>query len=174
MPESLGIDFIICDHHQPPEVSALMLMQFLMLFSRTAITRSKVCAVREWHLSSYRQYAKSLISIHGIHLLDFVAVATAADMVPVIDENRTLISFGFKQILNEPRPSFRTIFKNSSLKLEHITTSNVVFTIGPRINAVGRLGDATRAVKFLTSETVEEAEELNECSGKGELQPQEN
>src|SRR4030095_16310959 len=94
------------------------------------------------------------------NLLDFVAVATAADMVPVIDQNRVLINFGFRQIQHNPRPSFATMFKNSGLKLEHITTSNVVFTIGPRINAVGRLGDATRAVQFLTSENISESEEL--------------
>jgi single-stranded-DNA-specific exonuclease len=157
--KSLGIEFIICDHHQPPAElpDAYAILDALQpdceypfkSLCGTGVAFKLIQAVcqklgiESWH-----------------HLLDFVAVATAADMVPVIDENRTLISFGFKQILNEPRPSFKTIFKNSSLKLEHITTSNVVFTIGPRINAVGRLGDATRAVKFLTSETEEEAEAL--------------
>jgi single-stranded-DNA-specific exonuclease len=93
-------------------------------------------------------------------LLDFVAVATAADMVPVLDENRALINFGFKLIKSNPRPSFATMIKNSGFKTEHLTTSNVVFTIGPRINAVGRLGDGTRAVKFLTADNASEAEQL--------------
>ncbi len=157
--KSLGIDFIICDHHQPPAElpDAYAILDALQpdceypfkSLCGTGVAFKLIQAVcKKLGIESWRK------------LLDFVAVATAADMVPVIDENRTLISFGFKQILNEPRPSFKTIFKNSSLKLEHITTSNVVFTIGPRINAVGRLGDATRAVKFLTSETEEEAEAL--------------
>lgn len=157
--KSLGIDMIICDHHQPPEVlpNAYAILDALQAdcnypfksLCGTGVAFKLIQAVcQKLNIDDWK------------NLLDFVAVATAADMVPVIDENRTLISFGFKQILNHPRPSFATIFKNSSLKLEHITTSNVVFTIGPRINAVGRLGDATRAVKFLTSRSIAEAEEL--------------
>lgn len=156
---SLGIDMIICDHHQPPEVlpNAYAILDALQQdcpypfksLCGTGVAFKLVQAVcMKLELDLWHE------------LIDYVAVATAADMVPVIDENRTLISYGFRQILNSPRPCFATIFKNSSLKLEHITTSNVVFTIGPRINAVGRLGDATRAVKFLTSRTVEEADEL--------------
>ncbi|MBZ0202442.1 MAG: single-stranded-DNA-specific exonuclease RecJ [Ignavibacteria bacterium] len=157
--KNLGIDFIICDHHQPPEElpDAYAILDALQQDCQypfkslcgTGVAFKLIQAVcQKLNLDSW------------YNLLDFVAVATAADMVPVIDENRTLISFGFKQILSNPRPSFATIFKNSNLKLEHVTTSNVVFTIGPRINAVGRLGDATRAVKFLTSKTTSEAEEL--------------
>lgn len=156
---SLGIDMIICDHHQPPATlpNAYAILDALQpdcnypfkSLCGTGVAFKLIQAVcKKLELNDWQS------------LLDFVAVATAADMVPVIDENRTLISYGFKQILNNPRPSFATIFKNSSLKLEHITTSNVVFTIGPRINAVGRLGDATRAVKFLTSKSIAEAEEL--------------
>ncbi|MBE2228312.1 MAG: single-stranded-DNA-specific exonuclease RecJ, partial [Ignavibacteria bacterium] len=156
---SLGIDMIICDHHQPPATlpNAYAILDALQpdcnypfkSLCGTGVAFKLIQAVcQKLELNAWQA------------LLDFVAVATAADMVPVIDENRTLISYGFKQILNNPRPSFATIFKNSSLKLEHITTSNVVFTIGPRINAVGRLGDATRAVKFLTSRSIAEAEEL--------------
>jgi len=156
---SLGIDMIICDHHQPPATlpNAYAILDALQpdcnypfkSLCGTGVAFKLIQAVcQKLELNDWQA------------LLDFVAVATAADMVPVIDENRTLISYGFKQILNNPRPSFATIFKNSSLKLEHITTSNVVFTIGPRINAVGRLGDATRAVKFLTSRSIVEAEEL--------------
>jgi single-stranded-DNA-specific exonuclease len=156
---TLGIDFIICDHHQPPEVLPDAYAILDALQQDCDYPFKSLCGTGV-AFKLIQAVCKKLNIDSWFHLLDFVAVATAADMVPVLDENRTLISLGFKQILNEPRPSFRTIFKNSSLKLEHVTTSNVVFTIGPRINAVGRLGDATRAVKFLTSETVEEAEEL--------------
>ena len=157
--KSLGIDMIICDHHQPPEVLPNAYAILDALQSDCNYPFKSLCGT-----GVAFKLVQAVCQKLGIddwqNLLDFVAVATAADMVPVIDENRTLISYGFKQILNNPRPSFATIFKNSSLKLEHITTSNVVFTIGPRINAVGRLGDATRAVKFLTSRSIAEAEEL--------------
>lgn len=157
--KSLGIEFIICDHHQPPEVLPDAYAILDALQPGCEYPFKSLCGTGvAFKLIQAVCLKLNIDSWH--HLLDFVAVATAADMVPVIDENRTLISFGFRQILSEPRPSFSTIFKNSNLKLENVTTSNVVFTIGPRINAVGRLGDATRAVKFLTSETTEEAESL--------------
>ncbi|NOS85989.1 MAG: single-stranded-DNA-specific exonuclease RecJ [Ignavibacteria bacterium] len=156
---SLGIDMIICDHHQPPATipNAYAILDALQADCNYPF--KSLCGTGV-AFKLIQGVCQKLKLDDWQALLDFVAVATAADMVPVIDENRTLISYGFKQILNNPRPSFATIFKNSSLKLEHITTSNVVFTIGPRINAVGRLGDATRAVKFLTSKSIEEAEEL--------------
>lgn len=156
---SLGIDMIICDHHQPPETLPNAYAILDALQQDCTYPFKSLCGTGV-AFKLIQAVCKKLELDDWMGLLDFVAVATAADMVPVIDENRTLISYGFKQILNNPRPSFATIFKNSSLKLEHITTSNVVFTIGPRINAVGRLGDATRAVKFLTSRSIEEAEEL--------------
>lgn len=156
---TLGIDMIICDHHQPPETIPNAYAILDALQADCSYPFKSLCGTGV-AFKLIQAVCQKLELDDWQSLLDFVAVATAADMVPVIDENRTLISYGFKQILNNPRPSFATIFKNSSLKLEHITTSNVVFTIGPRINAVGRLGDATRAVKFLTSKSIEEAEEL--------------
>jgi single-stranded-DNA-specific exonuclease len=158
---SLGIDIIICDHHQPPEMipnafAVLDAMQtdcnypFKSLCGTGVAFKLVQAVCKKLNIDSY------------LKLLDFVAIATAADMVPVIDENRLLIHFGFKQISENARPSFATILKKAGIKPENITTSNVVFTIGPRVNAVGRLGDATRAVKFLTCTNYTEAEEL--CS----------
>lgn len=157
--KALGIDVIICDHHQPPEVLPEAYAVLDPLQPGCEYPFKSLCGTGV-AFKLIQAVCHKLNSDAYHHLIDFVAVATAADMVPVIDENRTLINFGFRQIQTEPRPSFATMFKNSGLKLEHITTSNVVFTIGPRINAVGRLGDATRAVKFLTSETAAEAMEL--------------
>lgn len=157
--KALGIDVIICDHHQPPEVLPDAYAILDPIQPGCEYPFKSLCGTGV-AFKLIQGVCKKLNSDSWHHLIDFVAVATAADMVPVIDENRTLINFGFRQIEHEPRPSFATMFKNSGLKLEHITTSNVVFTIGPRINAVGRLGDATRAVKFLTSETDAEAIEL--------------
>lgn len=157
--KSLGIEIIICDHHQPPEVLPDAYAILDALQSDCSYPFKNLCGTGV-AFKLVQAVCKKLNTDSWHNLLDFVAVATAADMVPVIDENRILINFGFKQILQNPRPSFATIFKNSGLKLERIATSNVVFTIGPRINAVGRLGDATRAVNFLTCENIAEAEEL--------------
>jgi single-stranded-DNA-specific exonuclease len=157
--KSLGIDLIICDHHQAPEILPDAYAILNPLQQDCPYPFKNLCGTGVAFKLIHAICLK--LNIHNWkNLFDYVAVATAADMVPVTDENRILIHFGFNQILKNPRPCFDVIFKKSSLKIEHITTSNVVFTIGPRINAVGRLGDAVRAVNFLTSKSYEQAEEL--------------
>jgi single-stranded-DNA-specific exonuclease len=156
---SLGIDIIICDHHQPPEV----LPQAYAVLDPV----QDDCNYPFKHLCGTGVAFKVIQAIcmklglnNYLKLLDFVAVATAADMVPVLGENRILLHYGFKQIIEDPRPSFQTLARNAGFKFDKINTSNVVFSLGPRINAVGRLGDATRAVDFLTSDSLATAESL--------------
>jgi single-stranded-DNA-specific exonuclease len=157
--EKLGIDIIICDHHNPPEdiPDAFAVLDTLQpgcgypfkYLCGTGVAFKLIQAVCiKLGLDNYT------------HLIDFAAVATAADMVPVIDENRILLHFGFNQIVENPRPSFHTLIQRSGFKQENICTSNVVFALGPRINAVGRLGDATRAVEFLTCDDLSKVEAL--------------
>lgn len=156
---SLGIDIIICDHHQPPEElpDAFAILDPLQTDCRYPFKHLCGAGVA---FKLIQAICRKLGSDAYLKLLDFVAVATAADMVPVIDENRVLLHFGFQQIIKNPRPSFTTLIKKAGFKFENICTSNVVFSLGPRINAVGRLGDATRAVEFLTCDVVAKAEEL--------------
>lgn len=156
---SLSIDVIICDHHQPPEAipRAYAVLDALQLdcsypfknLCGTGVAFKLIQAICE----------RTGSDLH-FKLLDFVAVATAADMVTVTGENRILVHNGFKQIKENPRPSFLAIIRNSGIKFENINTSNVVFSLGPRINAVGRLGDATRAVEFLTCDDLSKVESL--------------
>ncbi len=157
--KSQNIEMIICDHHQPPEKipNALAVLDPLRkdcsypfkYLCGTGVAYKLICAI----------CSKLNLDIHN-ELLDFVAIATAADMVPILDENRIFLYHGFKQISSNPRPSIKTLIRISGFKSETINTTNVVFALGPRINAVGRLGDAIRAVKFLTSETISDADEL--------------
>jgi single-stranded-DNA-specific exonuclease len=157
--KSHNIDIIICDHHQPPEnlPQAFAVLDSLQF----------ECAYPFKHLCGTGVAFKFVQAIcmklgidNYLKLLDFVAVATAADMVPVIEENRVLLYYGFKQIVEKPRPSFESLIKISGFKFENICTSNVVFSLGPRINAVGRLGDATRAVEFLTCDDINKVDDL--------------
>ena len=85
-------------------------------------------------------------------LLDFVAIATSSDIVPIIDENRILVNEGFEKINNNPRHSIKALIEKIGIKESKVNTSNIVFSLAPRINAVGRLGEASRAVDLLTSE----------------------
>lgn len=157
--KSLGIEIIICDHHQPPEMlpCAYAVLDPLQedcnypfkYLCGTGVAFKVVQAIcMKLGIDSYK------------NLLDFVAVATAADMVPVLGENRILLHYGFKQIIKNPRPSIETLTRNAGFKFDKINTSHVVFSLGPRINAVGRLGDATRAVEFLTCDNLAKAESL--------------
>ncbi len=157
--KSVGVDIIICDHHQPPDhlPDAYAILDALQPDCNYPF--KNLCGTGVAFKLIQGVCKKLDIDIHT-ELLDFVAVATAADMVPVFDENRVLIHFGFRQIMDNPRPSFQAIIRNAGLKLENLSASNVVFSIGPRINAVGRLGDGTRAVEFLSCDDITKVDEL--------------
>lgn len=156
---SLGIEFIICDHHQPPEKLPNALAVLDALQPECNYPFKNLCGTGVAFKLIQAICIKLKLDIWK-ELLDFVAVATAADMVPVIDENRILLHSGFEKIKNNPRPSYRTLINNSGFKSGTLNTSNVVFALGPRINAVGRLGDATRAVEFLTCDDESQIEDL--------------
>ncbi|HKJ32756.1 MAG TPA: single-stranded-DNA-specific exonuclease RecJ [Balneolales bacterium] len=89
--------------------------------------------------------------------LDLVAVSIASDIVPIIDENRILMREGLKILNTNPRPGIKALMNLINLHPGKIGTSQIVFSIGPRINAAGRLGDATTAVELQIAETDEEA-----------------
>ena len=158
--KTLGIDFIICDHHQPPDVipDAYAVLDALQendtypfkYLCGTGVAFKLIQGVCK--LMKEEGYAYSL--------LDFVAIATASDIVPIVDENRIILSEGLDMMNESPRPSIRTILEESGLTPGTINTSKIVFTLAPRINAVGRLGDAKRAVELLTSNNEDELVDL--------------
>jgi single-stranded-DNA-specific exonuclease len=158
--KSKGIDFIICDHHRPPEniPDAFAVLNPLRLdcnypfkyLCGTGVAFKLIQAI--CNKLNHSKFAKSL--------LDFVAIATSSDIVTITDENRIFVSEGLKQINEEPRASIRTLILSSNLNIGFVNTTNIVFSIAPRINAVGRLGDAKRAVELLTSENPQEQEVL--------------
>ena len=89
--------------------------------------------------------------------LDLVAVGTAADIVPVRDENRVLMRYGLRRLKRNPRPGLRALLNVSGLTGRRLTTSSIVFGIAPRINAAGRMGSADAAVRLLLSRDQKEA-----------------
>lgn len=95
-----------------------------------------------------------------LRYLDFVALASTADIVPLTGENRVLCKLGLERINTAPRPGMKALISSAGLRPGQITAGQIVFVLAPRINAVGRLGDATRAVQLLTSEDPAEADEL--------------
>ncbi len=156
----LGMDVIICDHHQPKEIipNALAVLDPLKpndnypfkFLSGAGVAFKLAQGVSE------RIGKRDL----PIKYLDLVALAGAADIVPLIDENRVLVKEGLELINTKPRPGISALIESAGLSPGNLSSGQVVFTIAPRINAVGRLGDAERAVNLLITKDKKEALEL--------------
>jgi len=156
---SLGIDVIICDHHKPPEKIPDALAVLDPLRPDCEYPFKYLCGTGvAFKLIQGVCLKLGLDFYHS--LLDFVAIATAADIVPLRDENRVLVHHGFSNIKRNPRPSFSALIKKSGYRLEDLNSTTVAFGLGPRINAVGRLGSGARAVEFLTCSDIADAESL--------------
>ena len=91
--------------------------------------------------------------------LDLVAISIASDIVPLVDENRTLMRLGLKKINSDPRPGIQALLDLIKTQPGAISTTQIVFSIGPRINAAGRMGDATTAVQLLIAEDAATADQ---------------
>lgn len=89
---------------------------------------------------------------------DLVAISIASDIVPMVNENRTLMRLGLKRINSDPRPGIKALLNQINVQPGAITTTQIIFSIGPRINAAGRMGDATTAVQLLIAEDAESAD----------------
>lgn len=157
---SKGIDTIICDHHQPKEelpdaVAVLDPLKPNCDYPFKYLSGAGV-AFKLARAVGYRIGKKEL----PMKYLDLVALAGAADIVPLLDENRVLVREGLELINKSPRPGILALIRVARLEPGDLSAGKIVFTIAPRINAVGRLGDAQRAVELFTTEDYEEAKKL--------------
>lgn len=158
--KTLGIEFIICDHHQPPEIIPDAYAVMDPLRTDDEYPFKYLCGTGVAFKLMQRVSAKKGDPDMPNSLVDLVAIATASDIVPLFDENRILVKEGFDLINSKPRLSLKALIESCGLKPGTLTTSNMVFTLAPRINAVGRLGDAKRAVELLTCEDDEKIKEF--------------
>ncbi len=157
---NFGIDTIICDHHQPKEIlpNAYAILDPLKpgceypfkYLSGAGVAFKLARAI------AYRFGKKDMV----FKYLDLVALAGAADIVSLTDENRILVRAGIEQINKNPRPGIKSLIKIARMEPGNLSAGQIVFTIAPRINAVGRLGDANRAVELFNTDSYEEAERL--------------
>ena len=158
----LGMDVIICDHHQPKEElpKAFAVLDPLKPGCNYPFKYLSGAGVA----FKLAQGLCERIGKRGLPLkyLDLVALAGAADIVPLIDENRILVNEGLNQVNLNPRPGIAALIELSRLQTGQLTSGQIVFTIAPRINAVGRLGDAERAVNLLIANNKKDALELAE------------
>ncbi|GIS70641.1 MAG: hypothetical protein CM1200mP10_02180 [Candidatus Neomarinimicrobiota bacterium] len=93
-------------------------------------------------------------------LLDLATLGTSADMVPILDENRVIVAKGLEVINDNPRPGLKALLKTSGLLDRDIAVGNLIFSVSPKINAAGRLGDANRSVELLTTKNKSLAADL--------------
>jgi len=160
-----GIDFIICDHHLPgariPEAVAVLdpkrddcTYPFKEL-SGCGLGFKLIQAFSRRHRHEHEIY----------EYLDLVAVSIASDIVPISGENRILAHFGLKKLNENPSPGLKALKEIAGIKNE-LDISGVVFTLGPRINAAGRVAHARGAVELLMAKTEEEG---NALAGKVNL-----
>ena len=153
--QSLGIDVIVCDHHEPLEKlpNAVAVLDPLKPGCLYPFKYLCGCGVGFKFIQGISSRLKrESEETFANKYIDFVAIATSADIVPMVGENRIFTKIGLQQINLKPRAGIRALIENSGLQPGRINTGQIVFVLAPRINAVGRMGDASRAVQLLMSE----------------------
>lgn len=159
MAQQRGIEFIICDHHLPGlEIpSAIAVLDPKRSECNYPFKELSGCGLgfkfMQAYLSRYAEVGKAFDH------LDLVAVSIASDIVSITDENRVLMHLGLQKLNSHPTPGLKALKEVSGLR-EEVDVSNVVFALGPRINAAGRVAHAKAAVELLLASTDEEALEL--------------
>ena len=165
-----GIDLIICDHHTvgdsiPEAVAVLDPKRPDCSYPFDGLSGAGV----GFKLIQGTIRKLGLASSLGDQYLDLVAISIASDIVPIVDENRIMMRKGLALINSSPRIGIAALLKKVGLKPGLINTSTIVFSLGPRINAAGRMGDATTAVELMIAESnakahryAEQLEEINQ------------
>ncbi len=157
-----GIDVIITDHHEAgaelPEALAVINpkvypeLEDLQLLSGAGaafkLSHAFIKYGREHNLGGFQTRLEEI--------LDYVALGTVADIVPLLGENRVMVKYGIEILRKQLRPGIRALIESSKLRSE-LTPADITFRMAPRINAAGRVGDANVALQLLESEHIVEA-----------------
>ena len=160
---SKGIDVIICDHHLPEEElpGAVAVLDPKREDCDYPFDDLCGCGVGFKLVQGYSQrYGVSFESLHP--LLDLLVVSIASDLVSMVDENRILAYFGLKRLNENPRQGLLAMINLAKLEPSHVSMDDIVFKIGPRINAAGRMETGRLAVELLTATDAETAFEIGE------------
>ncbi|MCC5927324.1 MAG: single-stranded-DNA-specific exonuclease RecJ [Bacteroidetes bacterium] len=153
-----GIDLVICDHHNagdeiPDAVAVLDPKRPDCDYPFDGLSGAGV----GFKLVQATLSKLGLPQDEAYKFLDLVAISIASDIVPIVDENRILMREGLKLLNESPRVGIKALMNLIKMDIGKVSTSNIVFSIGPRINAAGRMGDAGTAMQLLIAESYEEA-----------------
>lgn len=152
----IGIDFIICDHHNPGEEipNAVAVLDPKRNDCEYPFKELSGCGVGFKLLQAYSQ--KENIPFEKLEdKLDFLAVSICADIVPIVGENRTLCYFGLEKLNSNPHMGFKAMLEMANFKKKRLTVMDVVFTLAPRINAAGRIESGKKAVELMIADNVD-------------------
>jgi len=163
MARDQGLDFIICDHHNPGESipEAVAVLDPKRPDCPYPYKELSGCGVGFKLLQAYT--LKNNINPEKLHdLLDLVVVSIASDIVPITGENRVLAWYGLKKLNTDQGMGLQTIINFAGLKGEEISISDIVFKIGPRLNASGRIEHGKKSVQILVSVDTVSSDALGE------------
>ncbi|MDD4108789.1 MAG: single-stranded-DNA-specific exonuclease RecJ, partial [Prolixibacteraceae bacterium] len=158
-----GVDFIICDHHNPGEElpPAIAVLDPKRPDCPYPYKELSGCGVGFKLLQAYCE--KNQIEPEEIYdLLDLVVVSIASDIVPITGENRVLAYYGLKKLNSNPGIGLQTIINLAGINGNEITISDIVFKIGPRLNASGRIEHGKKSVQILVSKDEDKSDILGE------------
>lgn len=157
--KSIGVDFIVTDHHnindKPADCLLINPKQADCLYPFKHLAGCGVAFKLAQGIQRKAGLSKSILN----EVLDLVAIATIGDIVPLIDENRTLTKYGMGIINARKRPGLKKLMEEVGLSKEKIKSENIAYIVVPHLNAAGRMLDAKIGVELLTSNNTKEIEE---------------
>lgn len=150
--EELGMKILVTDHHTITDrVAGCLLINPKKPGSIYPFKELCGCGVA-FKLAQVLQRKSGLPKSVLTEVLDLVAIGTIGDIMPLVDENRTLVKYGLKVLNSSGRPGLRKLIREAGLSEGHITSDNVGFVIVPHLNASGRIEDASQAVRLMLAE----------------------
>lgn len=155
--KELGMDVIVTDHHERGETLPKADVIIHPRVPEGSYPFGELAGV-----GVAFKLAHALLGRFPEHLVEFVAIGTVADLVPLVDENRYLVKLGLEKMRRTQHIALQELAKVSNTALEEVTEETIGFAFGPRLNALGRLGEAAPAVDFMLTTAVQEAKQMAE------------
>jgi len=160
--KNLGLDFIITDHHQPPEElpNCLIINPQIEKETSTWKNLSGVGVAFKLAHGLLEDFYDTTNADNILKYLDLAALGTVADIVPLVGENRIIVKYGLEQIAKGKRTGIRALCECANIDYKNINSNSIGYFLAPRLNACGRIGDASLGVKLLLTDCEDEAREL--------------